>query len=86
MPDRQLAPTDLADHRAPNRFVATAFLVASLLPCAPIALAQDQTPSPAASDVAAEFSDPLTTLPQIFHHAALARAIESGRAKAVQGL
>ena len=38
----------------------------SLLPSVPAALAQDQTVSPTASDAAVEFSDPLTTLPQIF--------------------
>mgnify|MGYP003580747964 FL=1 len=46
--------------------LAAAFLVASLLPWTPAAFAQAQTSSPTAPDVAAEFSDPLTTLPQIF--------------------
>ena len=46
--------------------LAPAFLVASLLPWAPGAFAQAPTSSPTAPDVAAEFSDPLTTLPQVF--------------------
>ena len=46
--------------------LAPAFLVASLLPWTPAAFAQVPTSSPTAPDVAAEFSDPLTTLPQVF--------------------
>ena len=45
---------------------AAVFLVASLLPWASAASAQAQTSSPSASDVAVEFSDPLTALPQVF--------------------
>jgi hypothetical protein len=46
--------------------LAAAFLVASRLLWTPAAFAQAQTSSLTAPDVAAEFSDPLTTLPQIF--------------------
>jgi hypothetical protein len=54
--------------RAQRRVVAVALVAASLLHGARSALAQDedQTPPPAVSSIAAEFSDPLTTLPQIF--------------------
>src|SRR5262245_43524474 len=41
-------------------------LVALLLAWAPEVRAQDPGASPPASDIAAEFSDPLTTLPQLF--------------------
>jgi hypothetical protein len=46
--------------------LAATFLAASLLPWTPAAFAQAQTSSRSAPDVAAEFSDPLTTLPQVF--------------------
>lgn len=61
-----------------ERVPVAALLAALLLGVAPVALAQDETtgpaeatgpaqaPSSSASDIAAEFSDPLTTLPQIF--------------------
>lgn len=42
------------------------FLATPLFPWTPAALAQEEPSSEKASDVAAEFSDPLTTLPQIF--------------------
>jgi hypothetical protein len=45
---------------------AAAFAVMTLLGGSPTARAQEETPSPTASEIAAEFSDPLTTLPQIF--------------------
>jgi hypothetical protein len=45
--------------------LAAAFFVASP-PWTPAAFAQTQSPSLTAPDVAAEFSDPLTTLPQVF--------------------
>jgi hypothetical protein len=49
-----------------NSVLAGASLAASLLPSTPAALGQDEKAKPTASRIAAEFSDPLTTLPQIF--------------------
>ena len=46
--------------------LVTAFLVGLLLAWAPAALAQDPASEPPPRNVAAEFSDPLTTLPQLF--------------------
>src|SRR5262245_21333441 len=52
--------------RAPCVPRFAAWLVASLLSTGSPVLAGDPAPSPPASDIAAEFSDPLTTLPQLF--------------------
>ena len=52
--------------RHARRWHAAAWLGLCLLCPARTLLAQDEATAPTATDVAAEFSDPLTTLPQIF--------------------
>lgn len=52
--------------KPPSRQSIAVIALVALLPLARAGLAQDEAPSPSAAKLAEEFSDPLTSLPQIF--------------------